>query len=115
VKKPGIVQVPILSDGADPVGRIKINHKHLEQLALESVLDTWIPESVRFYACEDGPVLVIWGSHNGRLAIRGITIDVSKLNADSEFRIAWEKYRATELTVAAVHRDVLGTLRQPSN
>lgn len=87
----------------------------LDRLAREAVLDEWTPESVAFYACVDGPVLVIWGKHGDKLAIRGITIDIPTLNEDSQFRVVWERFKAKELTIADVHKNILDIIGSPSN
>lgn len=110
-----MVSVPVYSDGDRPVAYLSMRYAYLEQIARESQLDSFILESVSFYACVEGPVLVIQGEANGRHSIRGLTVPVDGLSETSAIRRAWEENKAKEMTIGSVHNSILEALANPAN
>lgn len=110
-----LLRIPVYNDAPNPVAEIFVEYGHINSVARGSGLEWWIPESVGYYSCRDGAVLVIWGSVEGKTRINGVVLPLESLREDSHFKRTWLKTKAERLTVAEVHAAILASQGQLLN
>lgn len=111
-----LVCVAIRKDDLDgDVGVLKMRREYVQKLCIQAGLEKFFEDSLSFYTCVDGPVLVIWGTRAGRTKIVGLTLKVDELRPESAMRQAWEQHRSNKLCVADVHSSILKATNQVLN
>lgn len=110
-----ILEIPVYNDSPRAVAHMHVRREYVDKLAQDSGLLHWVADSVSYYVCADGAVLVLWGRIDGQTAIRGCVLPLSDLPNDSEFKLVWEKHHAQELTVEDIHASIVQALQQTSN
>lgn len=110
-----VVSVPVFNDGERPVAYISIRVVYLKSIAAQSNLDFLEPQTTTFYACVEGPVLVLQGTFEGKSSIRGLTIEVGTLFAESAIYRAWKENRAEGMTIVSVHNAILEAMGSTPN
>jgi len=106
-----LLTVAVYSDQGQ-VASFKILRRFIEEIAEKNGLDSFFEDSIIYYACVDGPVLVIWGVQGERTRILGLTIDLEKIRPEAALRKLWEAHRATTMRIKDVHEAVLRSADQ---
>lgn len=109
-----IINVIIYSDDKN-VGIIQIRREYVQKLAIYSGLEYFFEDSLGYYTCTDGPVLVIWGAQNGRTRIVGLTLDIKELRPESALLRMWEKHKSKVVSVRDVHNAIFEATNQVLN
>lgn len=113
-----VLDIPIYnadSDAQSTNAVIRVNYDYIQSLALANGLQDFIEDSVGFYACSDGPVLIIWGGPNSKNRIIGITPNLQELREKSAIRRAWEEHKREGMTIKDVHTALLESLNRLVN
>lgn len=110
-----VLDIPVYSDDHRPVATLSVDRQYIDRLAKESGLTSWIDESVGYYVCVDGAVVVMWGEVRGITAVHGVVVPLDSLQEESEFKKLWRRHRAFTLTVGDVHDAILQTLEESAN
>lgn len=105
-----LLQVAVYQDDKR-VAWIRIHREHVNKLASENGLTSFFEDSLCYYTCTDGPVLLIWGVQNERTKVLGLTFVLEELKPESAMRKAWETHKSRVLT----RKDIHGAIIQVTN
>jgi iron only hydrogenase large subunit-like protein len=109
-----LLDVMVYQDDAR-VGIIKMHREYVSKLAMDNGLTSFFEDSLCYYTCVDGPVLLIWGVQDHKTKIIGLTLNPDELKLEAALRKAWEEHKSKTLRMKDVHNAIIRSTHQMLN